>query len=69
MNKQELLAVMVRHGDNSGDLAGHLGINRSTFSRKINEVDGAEFTQGEIAMIRDLYNLSAAEIVAIFFDS
>ena len=68
MNKQELKAVMVRHGDNGGDLAEHLGINRSTFSAKLNE-NGAEFTQSEIAKIKERYNLTAAEIVAIFFSS
>lgn len=67
MNKQELKAVMVRHGDNGTDLAEHLGINRSTFSAKLNEANGGGFTQKEIAKIVERYNLSAEEIGAIFF--
>lgn len=67
MNKQELKAVMVRFGDNGGDLAEHLGINRSTFSSKLNESNGAEFTQSEIAKIKERYNLTASEVDAIFF--
>ena len=48
-------------------LAEYLGISRSTFSAKLNETNGAEFTQGEIAMIKFKYDLSPDEIDAIFF--
>ncbi|MBR6390036.1 MAG: hypothetical protein IKS16_01725 [Lachnospiraceae bacterium] len=68
MNKNELEAVIKRHGENGGILAKHLGIARSTFSAKINETNGAEFTQGEIAKIKSRYNLNADEIDVIFFD-
>ena len=69
MNKQELLAVMVRNGDNGGTISDYLQINRSTFSAKLNQKKGAEFTQGEIARIKERYNLSADEVFAIFFSS
>lgn len=36
------------------------------FSAKINEIDGAEFTQRQIAMIREKYALSPRDVVAIF---
>ncbi|WP_412304012.1 hypothetical protein [Hungatella sp.] len=40
---------------------------RSTFSAKINETKGAEFTQGEIASIKRRYSLDANVVVEIFF--
>lgn len=67
MNKNELEAMMKRYGDTGGTLAEHLGIARSTFSAKINETNGAEFTQGEIAKIKARYSLNPAEVDAIFF--
>ena len=69
INKNELEAEMKRFGDTGGSLAEYLGIARSTFSAKLNETNGAEFTQGEISKIRERYNLSAESIVAIFFAS
>lgn len=67
MNKNELEAMMKRHGDTGCTLANYLGIARSTFSAKINETNGAEFTQGEILMIKTKYSLTADEIDTIFF--
>lgn len=67
MNKNELEAMMKRHGDTGGTLAKYLGIARATFSAKINETNGAEFTQGEICKIKEKYSLSADEIDTIFF--
>ncbi len=46
------------HGDTGTSLAKFLKMSRTTFSAKINETKGAEFTQGEIAKIRSKYNLS-----------
>ena len=48
MNAIELKAEMVRHGDTSRTLAMALGISRQGFSAKLNEKDGAEFTQGKL---------------------
>ena len=58
---------MKRNGDTGGDLAECLGIARSTFSAKLNETNGAEFTQGEIAIIKRRYQLSAEQIDDTFF--
>ena len=69
MNKNELEAVMKRHGETGGSLAEYLGIARSTFSAKINETNGAEFTQGEISKIKIRYSLDAAAVDTIFFSS
>ncbi len=67
MNKLKLESIMKLNGDTGTSLAEYLGIARSTFSAKINETNGAEFTQSEISMIKERYSLSAEDVVAIFF--
>lgn len=67
VNKLKLESVMKLHGDTGTSLALYLGIARPTFSAKINETNGAEFTQGEISMIRSKYSLSPEDVVEIFF--
>ena len=66
MNKNELEAAMKRHGDTGATLSAYLGIARSTFSAKINETNGAEFTQGEISLIKKRYSLDANAVDMIF---
>jgi antitoxin component HigA of HigAB toxin-antitoxin module len=66
MNKVLLRSIMVLHGDTNKDLADLLGRTLQSVSAKLNE-NGTEFTQGEIAKIKDRYNLSAEQIEAIFF--
>lgn len=68
MNKNMLRSVMALHGDKGNDIAKTLGISRTRFSDKINEKNGAQFTQREIEMIRNRYSLSATELELIFFD-
>lgn len=68
MNKLKLESVMKLHGDTGTSLSIFLGMARSTFSAKLNETKGAEFTQGEIAMIIEKYSLNPNETIAIFFD-
>lgn len=71
MNTNFLKGVMAVHGDTIGDLAKYLGITPTSASYKINEkiVNGnkIEFRQGEIRKIKDRYNLSPAQVDAIFF--
>ncbi len=69
MNKNLLESEMKKHGDTGTVLASFLGMARSTFSAKINETNGAEFTQGEIAKIKMKYSLDAEKIDKIFFNS
>lgn len=69
MNKNLLESVMKIHGDTGTTLSQFLGIARSTFSAKINETNGAEFTQGEISKIKEKYLLDANEVNNIFFES
>ena len=68
VNSAKLRSIMVLHGDTNKDLAKHLGITEQSVSNKINE-NGTEFRQGEIAKIKEKYNLSADEVEDIFFDS
>lgn len=68
MNKLMLESVMKLHGDTGGDLAKYLGIARPTFSAKINETNGAEFTQGEIRKIKEKYSLNSEDVNLIFFN-
>lgn len=66
MNGIMLKSIMVLHGDTIADLAKYLDISPQSVSGKINE-RGTEFKQGEIAAIKERYNLSAAQVEAIFF--
>lgn len=68
MNKNLLRSVMVLHNDTNITLAEYLGISDSTLSLKINETNGAEFTQGEIKKIIQRYNLTAEQTLQIFFN-
>lgn len=67
MNGALLKSVMVLHGDTIQDLAQFLVITPQSVSAKINE-RGTEFKQGEIAAIKERYNLSADQVEAIFFN-
>lgn len=66
LNKNKLESQMKLFGDTAGDLAKFIGITRTTFSYKINEKN-TEFTQSEIAKIKEKYNLSARQVDDIFF--
>lgn len=67
MNKALLESKMKLHGDNQSKLADALGISLPRFNAKLNETNGAEFTQGEIQKVKERYNLTGEEVDAIFF--
>ena len=67
MNKALLRSIMVLHGETNKDLAEVLGLTEQSVCAKINENKGSEFKQGEIAKIKEHYNLSAEEVINIFF--
>lgn len=67
MNKQLLASVLAKNGNTQSDLAKVLGLSLSRTNAKINEADGAQFTQNEIAAIKKAYALTAEEIDEIFF--
>lgn len=66
MNKQKLVGIMHGNGDTQEILAKAIGISVQRFNAKINETNGAEFTQGEIQRIKERYNLASEDIDAIF---
>ena len=68
LNKNLLKSVMVLHDDTQERLAEYLNISSGTLSLKINETNGAEFTQGEIKKIIERYDLTAEDTEKIFFN-
>lgn len=68
MNKALLKSKMVLHGDNNAKLGKALSIAYQTVSSKINNTNNAEFTQGEIAIMKERYKLSPKEVDEIFFN-
>lgn len=67
MNKRLLEAQMKAHGDIGSSLAEYIGISRTSLSAKMNERNGAGFTQKEISRIKERYQLTAKEVDEIFF--
>ena len=67
MNSKELKIEMLRHGETGEHLSVILGISRQTLSNKMSEKQNAEFTQSEIARIKDHYQLSNDRVEEIFF--
>ena len=67
LNKKKLVGVMYEHGDTQAALAEYLGISKSRLNAKLNETNGAEFTQREIKSISEKYAMSADQICEIFF--
>ena len=69
MNKTLLASKMKMFGDTQLQLSQALGLSLARTNAKINETDGAEFTQGEISIIRFRYQLTPEEVDSIFFAS
>jgi len=67
MNVPLLRSVMALHNDTNKDLANYLRITEQSLSNKINERD-TEFKQGEIAAIKERYDLTAEQVEQIFFN-
>lgn len=57
---------MALYGDNNETLANALNLSPQRLSAKKNNTNGAEFTQTEIQIIKERYNLTDAEVVEIF---
>lgn len=68
MNSQKLKGLIIANDGNQSTLAEAMGISLSRLNAKINET-GAEFSQSEIAFIRDRYKLNKSQVVDIFFTS
>lgn len=67
MNKNELLSIMAKNGDNQEDLAQAMGISRCSLNKKINENNSAYFSQLEILAMKERYQLTSKQIDVIFF--
>jgi DNA-binding helix-turn-helix protein len=64
--KHKLRAVLDRYGHTQNDLAELLGITYQSVSIKLN--GHKDFTQTEIYKIAQFYELTADELMDIFFD-
>ena len=69
VNKNMFVSKMKLFGDTQQILADALGISLSRLNAKINETDGAEFRQSEIAFFRIRWHLTPEEVDQIFFAS
>jgi hypothetical protein len=67
MNKKMFESKMKLFGDKQEILAQALGISLTRLNAKINETNGAEFWQHEIAFFRDRWHLTPDEVDQIFF--
>lgn len=67
MNSQLLKGIIKIHDGSQSVLANAMGLSLSRLNAKINETQ-AEFSQSEIAFIRDRYKLSTKEVTDIFFN-
>lgn len=67
MNANELRAHMARHGDSAKTLAKALKRAESTLSCKMNHQRNMCFSQDEIQRIIERYDLTADEVMLIFF--
>ena len=67
MDKALLRSYMAKHEDIQSELADAMGISLSRLNAKINEFQGAAFTQTEMQFIIDRYKLSRDEAYCIFF--
>lgn len=68
MNSQKLKGIIKIHDGSQSVLADAMGLSLSRLNAKINETN-AEFSQSEIAFIRDRYKLSKSDVTDIFFTS
>lgn len=68
MNKKAYRSKMALLGDNNKSVAEALGIAPQTNSAKLNQTNGAEYTRREIAILKERWHLTAADIDFIFFD-
>lgn len=65
IDRTELKILMLRHGDNNKALAKALGKTESTICCKLKGTQ--RFTQPEMQLIVERYNLTPEQIQSIFF--
>lgn len=67
MALEELKAVLRYRKVSYRELAPVLGVQVSTFSRKINEQHGSEFSRSEIVQLAEYLHLDHDEVRRLFF--
>lgn len=65
INTQMLKAKMILNNDDAKDVSSAMNITTATFSAKLNNKQ--EFKTGEIETLINRYNLTAEEVIDIFF--
>ena len=68
MKSQILKGIIKMYDGSQSVLADAMGLSLSRLNAKINETGGAEFSQSEIAFIRDRYRMSKSQVADVFFD-
>lgn len=66
MNIRLFKSKMALNGDNNATIAVFLGITPQTSSAKLHGTRGAEFSQSEISQLKERWNLTPEDVVAIF---
>lgn len=64
----KLRAKVVERGLTIGQVANHLGIDRSTLYRKMRDNSGRRFSVLEVQRLSTILRLSPSEIQDIFYD-
>jgi len=67
MNKNLFKSKMALFGDTNQTVAEALNISPQRNSAKLNGTNGAEYTQGEICILKQRWHLTAEEVDLIFF--
>jgi len=67
MNKPLFNSYLAKRSDTQAALATAMGLSLSRLNAKINEANGASFTQTEMAFVIERYNLSGDEACEVFF--
>ena len=68
VNVDRIRSILTEKGISVSDISEKIGINRSTFYRKLNR-KGADFTIKEVDAISKEINLTWDEVVSIFFSA
>jgi hypothetical protein len=67
MNKRLFKVKMLLFGETNQTVADALHITPQRNSAKVNGTNGAEYTQGEIMILKNRWNLTPDEVDQIFF--
>lgn len=66
VDTNKLKGAIVEHGKDQQQVAKEIGIDKSTFYRKMKE--GGSFSVGEAAKMAEVIPLTDSEAIAIFFN-